>query len=247
MQKIISITLLFLSIVNGFSQDFTVQNYEVSIYISEKGYFDVVEIYDLNFETYKHGIFRTIQTEYDLLNSEGIKEKRKIKIDKIDVPNYKFDAPFDFQQKLDAYVNIKIGDKDKTLIGLQHYEIKYRVFNAFLFEKDFIRFYWNLKPDGWNTDFQHIKFEIHAPENIELNKENSYVYTGTRGDSLLSKDINVNYDNSVLLGESHENFISRPGESVTVLINLPVGSVKELKPIMKNSNFKTLQPTTLKT
>jgi len=231
MQRIISIAFLFLSIVNGYTQDFSVQNYEVSIYISEKGYFDVVENYDLNFEAYKHGIYRTIQTEYDLLNSEGIKEKRKIKIDKIDVPNHKFDAPFDFQQKLEDFVNIKIGDKDKTIIGPQHYEIKYRVFNAFLFEKDFIRFYWNLKPDGWSADFQQIKFEIHAPENIELNKENSFVYTGVRGDSLVSKEIKVNFDTNVLVGESLSNFISHPGESVTVLVNLPLNSVKEIKPL----------------
>jgi len=231
MKKIFSIVLLFLSIFTGSSQDFSVENYKVIIEISEKGYFDVVENYDLNFEAHKHGIFRTIQTEYDLLNSEGQQEKRKIKIDNIDVPNHKFETPFDFQQKLDDNLIIKIGDKDVTVFGNQHYEIKYRVYDAFLFEKDFIRFYWNLKPDGWSADFNQISFTIRAPKNIELNQENSFVYAGIRGDTLLSNDIQLNFEGNQLIGKSISNFISHPGESVTVLINLPVGSVKELKPI----------------
>lgn len=112
MKKYFSLLVLFLSILNGYAQDFSVQNCTVDIYISEKGYFDVVENYDLNFETYKHGIYRTIQTSYDLINAHGEKEKRKIKISKIEVPNYKFEAPFDFVQKLNDYLEIKIGDKD---------------------------------------------------------------------------------------------------------------------------------------
>ena len=121
-------------ICKGYSQDFTVNNYTVDITISEKGYFDVDENYDLNFETYKHGIYRTILTEYNLTNSDGTQEERKIEISRIKVPNHKFDAPFGFVQKLSKNLEIKIGDKDKTIIGPQHYEIKYRVNNAFLFE-----------------------------------------------------------------------------------------------------------------
>lgn len=231
MKNIFSTALLLLSILHGFSQDFTVENYKVVIEISEKGYFDVVENYDLNFEYPKHGIYRIIQTEYDLLNADGQNEKRKIKIDKIEVPNFKFEAPFDFEQKLQDNITIKIGDKDKTIVGSQHYEIKYRVFNAFLFEKDFIRFYWNLKPDGWNADFHQIDFTIRAPKNLELNEENSFAYSGIRGDSLRSKDIQMSFEGNQLIGKSISGFVSRPGESITVLMNLPVDSVKELKPL----------------
>ncbi|TFG71330.1 MAG: DUF2207 domain-containing protein, partial [Flavobacteriales bacterium] len=77
------------------AQDFTVKNYSVEIMINGKGYFDVVENYDLNFDTYKHGIYRTILTNYDLVDSAGKASKRRIKIDNIEVPNHKFEAPFD--------------------------------------------------------------------------------------------------------------------------------------------------------
>jgi uncharacterized membrane protein YgcG len=212
------------------AQDFTVKKYSVEIHINEKGYFDVVENYDINFETYKHGIYRTILTNYDLIDSAGNPTKRRIRIDKIKVPNYKFEAPFDFVQKLSDKIEIKIGDKDITLIGPQHYEIKYRVYNAFLFEKDQIRFYWNLKPDGWQANFHQIDFKVFAPDQAQLGAENCFVYSGVRGNTSLTNEIDVNLRNGVLEGKSRDDFISRPGESVTVLINLPPQSIKEFKP-----------------
>lgn len=231
MKNTLSILLILFTFCNGFAQDFTVNNYTVDIHINQKGYFDVVENYDLNFNTHKHGIYRTIQTNYDLINSEGIKEKRKIKISNVKVPNYKFDAPFDFVQKLDDKIDIKIGDKDITLIGPQHYEIKYRVTNAFLFEDLLIKFYWNIKPQDWQADFHKISFKVHVPENVEISNANSFVYSGNRGIDSVSDDIKVQYGSGVFEGSSIDNFVSHPGQSVTVLINLPANSIKEIKPL----------------
>ena len=140
------------------AQDFIVNKCVVDIYISEEGYFDIVEYYDITFTAHKHGIYRNIRTSYDVLTEEGTQEKRKIKIRKIDVPNHNFEADFDFIQKITDNLQIKIGDKNKTIIGPQHYEIKYRVYNAFLFKDSHIIFYWNVKSDEWYTVFERIDF-----------------------------------------------------------------------------------------
>src|SRR5690606_32575198 len=145
MQKLSLLLFAFLGILNGYSQDFEVDKAQVDIYISAEGYFDVVEKYDLTFTESKHGIYRNIQTKYDLLNEDGVQEMHRIKIRNVEVPNYNFESEPDFIQKLSDNLEIKIGDEDITLIGPQHYEIKYRVYNAFLFEKDQILFYWNIK------------------------------------------------------------------------------------------------------
>ena len=231
MKKIFFVLFILLPICNGYAQDFTVRNYSVEIFIHQEGYFDVVENYDLNFQTYKHGIYRTIQTNYDLLDTEGNAQKRRIKIRNIKVPDYKFDSPFDFVQKLSDKIDIKIGDEDITLIGPQHYQINYRVYNAFLFTDSHIRFYWNIKPDGWHADFHRITFKIHVPDEIGISEENSFVYSGNSGTSTTSGDFKVQYDKGILEGSSIENFVSHPGESVTVLINLPANSIKEIKPL----------------
>ena len=214
----------------GFSQGFEVKYCTVDIYISDQGYFDVIENYDLNFTENKHGIYRDIQLKYDVITEKGMLEKRRIKIRNIDVPKIKFSTPPNFVQKLSDNLQIKIGDKDKKIIGAQHYEIKYRVYNAFLFEAAQIRFYWNVKPEGWATTFNQLKFSIHIPKGIQSDLDSIHVYSGITGEDTPSNFFDVNYKEGVFTAKSKENFFSMPGSSVTVLLNLPPDSIKEIKP-----------------
>src|SRR5690606_41119764 len=103
--------------LKGYSQDFEVNSASVDIYISEKGYFDVVENYELNFTAPKHGIYRDIQTKYDLLTAEGNQENRKIKIRKIEVPGHKFKSDPDFVQKISDNLEI---DRKSTRLNSSH-------------------------------------------------------------------------------------------------------------------------------
>lgn len=230
MKKYILIIFLLFATVTAFTQDFIVNNCKIEIFLQKEGYFDVVEDYDIDFSAPKHGIFRTFQTDYDLLDEHGKVSKRKIKISNVEVPNYKFKTPFRFQQKLEDEYKIKIGDKNTTLLGPQHYQIKYRAENAFLYEDNQIKFYWNIKPDGWLTVFKKIDFLIHAPEGVSLNNDNSFVYSGASGTSTESTDFQLDFEGNVVKGKSKEFFMSVPGQSVTVLINLPKDSIGQYIP-----------------
>jgi uncharacterized membrane protein YgcG len=231
MKRIAFVLFLVAISFKGIAQDFEVDYCKVEIYISADGYFDVVENYDLRFKIPKHGIYRNIQTNYDLLTSEGKKEKRRIKVSKIDVPGYKFEAPFSFEQKLSDNLQIKIGDANVTLVGPQHYEIKYRIHNAFLHEEERIVFYWNIKPDGWWAPFKKIDFTLHLPATVSANTDDVFVYSGNTGATEISQEISVTNDNGVLTAKSSPSFVSYAGQSVTVLLNLPPNSVKEIKPL----------------
>src|SRR5690606_19173483 len=91
-KKLILLLCELLFFLKSYSQGFDVTHSKVDIYISEDGYFDVVENYDLNFTESKHGIYRDIQVNYDLLTEEGKQEKRRIKIREVDVPDHKFES-----------------------------------------------------------------------------------------------------------------------------------------------------------
>ncbi len=214
----------------GLAQDFNVDAYRVDITLHEEGYFDVVEKYDLTFAIPKHGIYRDIQTKYDLWTEDGNKEIRRIKISNVEVPGRTFDKPFDFTQKLNDTYQLKIGDADKTISGAQQYEIRYRVSNAFLYEKDGVKFYWNLKPADWRATFQNIEFSIHLPASVTADPSKVFVYTGVSGTNMLSEDIKVTVLNGAIEGESQPRFLSYTGQSVTILINLPPDSIAEFKP-----------------
>jgi len=230
-KKIIFILFIFFGSSDLFSQGFTVRNYSVDITLSENGYFDVIEKYDLFFEVPKHGIFRDIRTKYDFQSIDGTKEKREIQLTNIEVPNYKFEKSSKFEQRISGNAQIKIGDPAITIEGAQKYEIRYRVYNAFIHEEDQIQFYWNIKPLNWEPGFQNIDFSIRIPENISLTENDYFIYTGQIGNSEPSNDFDISYSNGLYSGKSRDGFISYSGESVTVLLKLPPGSIKEIKPL----------------
>ncbi len=229
-KHLFSLLCLALFCQNINAQGFEVDSAKVDIYISEKGYFDVVENYDLTFTESKHGIYRYIQTEYDLTTADGKKETRKIKIRKIEVPGHKFDADPNFIQKLNDKLEIKIGNKNVTVIGPQHYEIKYRVYNAFLFEDSQIQFYWNVKPDGWYANFNQLDFTVHPPPGVDVGLNDIFIYSGVTGNTSESDKFKVEFSDGVFKAKSLPGFQSGLGQSVTVLLRLPSGSVQELKP-----------------
>lgn len=222
--------ILFCSLQN-YAQDFIVENANIDIFLNRKDYFDVKENYQLFFSAPKHGIYRTIRTQYDFEDSNGNKQKRKIKISKIDVPGYKFKAPMGFVQKLESQTEIKIGDPNRTVEGLQKYQINYRVSNSYIFENSKIQFYWNVKPDAWQTEFHQLNFSVHLPKGVSSDLQNIFVYSGNAGDNAVSTEFDISYQAGVFHVKSKEGFKSYPGQSVTVLLNLPPEAIKENVPL----------------
>lgn len=234
MKKLILLSALFFACVLTSAQGFVVKNFTADFYLNAEGYFDVVENYDVEFLQPKHGIFREILTDYQLQNADGKTEKRHLVIENIEVPGNHFEISSKLEQKFNDKIEIKIGDKDKFVNGLQHYEIKYRVYNAFLFENDLVQFYWNIKPNGWQAIFQEISFNIHTPEDAVLSPENCFVYAGNTGSTAVSTDFEYQYSNGIFSAKSPQYFFSAPGQDVTVLVKLPKNLIRE--------NFITVPP-----
>lgn len=228
------VLLFFLTLALGtncFSQNFTVKNYHVEIYIKEAGYFDVVEHYDIEFNVYKHGIYRNIETRYDVLTAHEEMEDRRIVISNVEVPGHQFEASGKFSQKVENMASIKIGNPDKTIIGPVHYEVRYRVANAFLFQQEQTQFYWNIKPPDWHEPFSNITFQIKLPEGVDVSENDVFVYTGSVGTTTPNKVFNLAISETSITGSSQSGFISNYGEAVTILVNLPPDAVKEIKPL----------------
>ena len=225
MKKFLIFCFLLLCTFTAVAQDFVVKACDVEIFINEEGYFDVVEKYDVEFSRPKHGIFRRLQIKYDLTNEENEKETRRIKIKNISVPGHKFEAPPEFTQKTSTNIDIKIGDPNRFVNNEQQYEIRYRVENAFLHEKNFIRLYWNIKTEYWIADFEKSNFKIHPPANVKFVSEDVFVYSGAGGNTNLSQQFDLNVSDGIIYGSSKQGVVSKRGENVTTLINLPLGSV----------------------
>lgn len=227
MKKLIFILLLFSAPPVAFAQGFVVNNFIADFYLNEEGYFDVIENYEVEFLQPKHGLYREILTDYTIKNTDGKNEKRHLVIQHIEVPNHHFEISSKWEQRTDGKIEIKIGEKDKLVSGIQHYEIRYRVYNGFLFDGDLVQFYWNIKPNGWRAIFQQISFNIHTPEGAVLSPENCFVYAGNTGTTVVSTDFENTYSNGKFSGKSPRYYFSAPGQDVTVLVKLPQNLIRE--------------------
>src|SRR5699024_3411264 len=117
MKKLILFIWCILSVSFGYAQGFTVDEFTAEIFISPKGYFDVVENYKLNFHEQKHGITRDIDTQYDFEDEEGNVSERTIYISKIKVPKHKFTTSSNWGGQPQKTLQIRIGDANKTVSG----------------------------------------------------------------------------------------------------------------------------------
>lgn len=228
MKQSTTLLLFLLSSIIGLAQGFTVKDYYVDVYLNKNGYFDVVEKYDVNFYASKHGIIRDIQTNYDFYNEDGSHEKRTIYISNVKVPKHKFKKSANWQLQFDKNFQIKIGKEGKLVEGDQHYEIRYRVKNALIFNEDQVQFYWNIKPSNWQANFENVEFTIHAPDGAELSSENTFVYAGRSGNESETNDFNLDFSNQLFTAKSKEGVEYDLGQSVTVLIKMPKSLIKEV-------------------
>ncbi len=228
---LLRILLVFVvSTCYSYAQNFIVNNYAAEVFIEEEGYFDVKEKYNLTFYAHKHGIFRNIQLKYDLLNEEGDYEKRAIRVKNVEVPGWKYVTSNKIINDLSGTIEIKIGDANVTVTGPQEYNIHYRVENAFLFEKEATQFYWNLKPSDWYANFEAMSFTTHLPESVSIDESDIKVYSGSYGNTNLSEDFAVDLNEGVITIQSNPGYVSRYGDSVTVLVSLPTNVIKEQLP-----------------
>ena len=233
MKRILLLITFLIAHFYGFSQAFVVDDLHVDVYVNPSGYFDVVENYDITFTQRSHGIIRTIRTKYKLEEALGDVRNHKIELSKVEVPDHPFEKPSKLNIKYNDELNIKIGDPNKLISGSQHYQIKYRVKNAFLFDGDKAQLYWNLKGSDWLADFKHISFKIHLADNPVLSREDFFVYSGETGSTVPNDNIQVDYANGVV-----EAYNKLGDIKVPIIVRLQGTNAEEAKVLIEQSGLK---------
>lgn len=221
MKKLLLFLAFFLACEIAYSYDFQVENFSAEFHLNSDGSFDVIEDYDIHYYYDMHGIYRNIKLFYDVIEDGEKIGKRRIYIDNIEVPGYKFKATSKWLRRTNGGISIKIGDKNKKITGKHHYTIKYRVRNAY-FKKDdgTVQFYWNVKAPEWAEPFEKMDFTVYSPDK-SVEPLSFYVYSGEVGDTTESRDFEYNFSDGAMHAETKKFFYSRKGESVTVLASYP--------------------------
>lgn len=193
----------------------------------EEAYFDVEETYEVLFNVEKHGIYRNIPLVYRLGNLPEGDEKNqtfwaqqpkshRIDIDNVEVPGHQVRVS---RGRFSELMNIRIGNPDKLVEGVERYTIKYRVKHAFLWDEHTSFFYWNLMGREWEFPFLKSSFEIRLPGTPQAEY---YVYSGYPGST--TTQARFDYKEGIFSGETTE--VLGAGKDLTLLLKLPADYIK---------------------
>lgn len=192
--------------------DYTIEEYKIDMVVNENNSFDITEVITAKFNKSKHGIYRKIPIRNTVSRADGTKSNNKAKISNISVNNtYKTSIE-------DGYKVIQIGDKNKTVKGIQTYTIKYNYNIGRDPLKDADELYFNLVGTEWDTTIKNLEFKITMPKEFDANSLGM-----SRGKYGSSDNTNITYEvNGNVIEGKIEKSLSK-GEALTIRLTLPEG------------------------
>lgn len=212
MKKLFVILLIFIAIMSFTSSVFAdngyyIKNYDVSIKVNEDSTYEVVEVIDVYFSENRHGIYRTIPTNYS--NQRAI------------ISDVSINSPYATSRTMQE-TTYKIGDADVTLTGDMQYVISYTYDVGDDNIPEFDQFYYNIIGTGWDTTIDHVDFILTFPGDFDSNRiwlskglygsteneQTSYVKLGYKIEGYSGKlypneglTIKVEFDEGYFIGE----------------------------------------------
>ncbi len=191
-----------------YAQDYTIENFESEIEVTEDGRLEVKEEIEVYFHKKRRGIYRTIPTSYRFEGSD-----LHIELDNISVENHDFKVTRKGKGKV-----IRIGNPKVYLTGKQNYSIKYTVNYPIIDHENYQELYWNVTGDGWDTPIKAAALTIHMPKDIALSTEDMKVWTGKRGST--KSNASFTQENTTTFRAKTEKAL-KTGEGMTIAIKMP--------------------------
>lgn len=174
----------------------TTDNYETHIEVEEDNSYQVDERIDVDFQSYRHGIYRYIPTK-------GVISEVLENGDVEDIPYYADIRQIEASDTLDVSTDngnkvLRFGDEDREVVGKKQYHFRYHVTPTT--SSGYEKAYYNVFPTGWRNEIPAgSSFTIEFPK--EIPEESLRLYYGTYGEQLAASEIvSLSWDGSKVTG-----------------------------------------------
>lgn len=175
----------------------------------------------------KHGIFRTLPTFQQILDSEKIQSPVSL----TSITNSAGD-PIKFsttKSNSEGTITWKIGDPNRTVNGVNYYQIKYHIKNAVRHNSaNFDEFYWNLSGNFWDIEIDNFSATVTFPEAINRTNSELHTYSGDFGNKN-SLDVSANWKNDHQVEVNYSKTL-KTGEGITLSTTFPKNIVMPYVP-----------------
>ncbi|MGH7886042.1 MAG: DUF2207 domain-containing protein [Thermodesulfobacteriota bacterium] len=206
-----------------------IKSFDVDIFLNESGWVKVEENIEYDFkDTFRHGIFREIPYKYKIGN-----HNYNLNIDIISVRDENGKSYNYNLSRGSGKLNIKIGDPENTVTGINTYIIEYSVENSILFFNDYDEFYWNATGnEWWNIPIAESRAKVYFEQNVP-SETKTQCFTGKTGST--NQDCKIYKAEKIITFTSEKTFSG--GEGLTIDIALPKGVIKEPSFLSKAFRF----------
>lgn len=162
--------------------DWYIQNFESEIEVRENSTLLITEkiTADCGNAPDKHGIFRVLPIQLKTPQKTIQMPVKLISITDFFGKNIPYS---EIENSNDKTVTWKIGDKDKTVTGVNEYKIVYEVGNVINFDNSqWDELYWNLNGNFWDLETDQFSAKIIFPTGISEKNAKVENYTGDLGE-----------------------------------------------------------------
>ena len=201
--------LLLLSLSLCADDGFIIKSYHVEVLLQEDGVIKVIEDIEVDFKEQRRGIFRRIPTVY---NANG-NDQYKIEIGDIEVSDWNYKVSNKGNEK-----EIRIGDADRYLTGLQKYRITYRAYGAIARYDSSDEFYWNIIGPEWEVPISAASYSVRFPYGWSSKIKNYKATAGRYGALTILPDTLT--DNLI---QNSLPVSLNPSEGISVSFEIPKG------------------------
>lgn len=192
--------------------DFTIDSFEADYSLGtddRQGSLTVREQLTVEFTDSNHGILRALPKQYNSMPQHL--HILAVSRDGITEPYTTYSS--------NGNLVLKIGNADKTITGLHHYQLDYKVTNVMRFVNNKAELDWNVNGNDWRQPFQHVTARLHVPASLKGKLTDERCFTGVSGspnsDCLVANTMDTtSYTTTRTL---------QPGETLTINGTLPTG------------------------
>jgi len=197
---------------------YTIRTFDVDLTIETNTDLVVEERLEVEFSEPRHGIFRTIPVRYS--DPKGYAYSLDVRLLSVtDEAGRSLGTKVSHEGR---YVTIRIGDPDRTVNGVVHYVIRYRVRDALSRFAEHDELYWNATGNEWNAGIGRSSATVRLPGPVDTATVQAAGYTGAFGAT--GRDVVVTHPEPGVIRVATTRSLDRL-EGLTVAVGFPQGVV----------------------
>lgn len=197
---------------------YAIRDFAVDLTVEANTDLIVEERIEVAFSEPRHGIFRTIPVRYS--DPKGYAYSLHVRL--LSVTDEAGRAHGTQVTNEGRYVKIRIGDPDRTVTGVVHYVIRYRVRDAVTAFAEHDEIYWNATGNEWNAEIARASATVRLPGPLAAGDIQAGGYTGVFGAT--GRDVEVSRPEAGVLHFAATRPLGRL-EGMTVAVGFPKGVV----------------------